>query len=76
MYIMKSSFGGMFFPDVAIGDYLEVGDRIGEMQNIRGEVIATFTSQLTGVVLMMYTTPVRTSGETILIMGKMDELPA
>ncbi len=75
MYIMKSSFGGMFFPDVTVGDYLRVGDRIGEMQNLHGEVIATFSSQLTGVVLMMYTTPVRTSGETVLIMGKMDEIP-
>jgi predicted deacylase len=75
MYIMKSQYGGMFFPDVAVGDYLNAGDRIGEMQNLRGDVVATFAAPLTGVVLMMYTTPVRTSGETILIMGKMDELP-
>jgi predicted deacylase len=70
MYIMKSSYGGMFFPDVTVGDQITEGDRIGEMQDIRGRTIATFTSPLTGVVLMMYTTPVRSSGETILILGK------
>jgi predicted deacylase len=72
MYIMKSKFGGMYFPDVFPGDYVEEGDKIGEMHNLRGEVVATFTSPLTGVILMMYTTPVRTSGETIVIMGKTD----
>lgn len=70
MYIMKSRFGGMFFPDVAVGDMVKVGTRLGEMQDIRGQVVATFTSPLEGVVLMMYTTPVRSSGETILILGK------
>ena len=70
MYIMKSKFGGMYFPDKVPGDYVKEGDKLGEMQNLRGEVVATFTSPLTGVVLMMYTTPVRTSGETIVIMGK------
>jgi predicted deacylase len=72
MYIMKSRYGGVFFPDVAVGDAVQVGDRIGEMQDIRGRTVATFTSPLTGVVLMMYTTPVRSSGETILILGKAD----
>lgn len=70
MYIMKSKFGGMYFPDVYPGDFVEEGDRIGEMQNLQGDVVASFTSPMTGVILMMYTTPVRTSGETIVIMGK------
>lgn len=73
MYIMKSRFGGFLIPDVKIGDEIKAGQRIGEMQNLRGEVVATFTSPMTGVVLMMYTTPVRSSGETILIMGKTDD---
>jgi predicted deacylase len=63
----------MFLPDVKIGDFLEEGQRIGEMQNLRGEVLATFTAPLTGVVLMMFTTPVRSSGDTILIMGKTED---
>jgi predicted deacylase len=73
MYIMKSKFGGMFIPDVAIGDVITKGQRIGETQNLRGDVVATFTSPMTGVVLMMFTTPVRSSGETILIMGKTED---
>jgi predicted deacylase len=73
MYIMKSKFGGFFVPDVKIGDMLTKGQRIGETQNLRGDTVATFTSPMTGVVLMMYTTPVRSSGETILIMGKTDD---
>lgn len=73
MYIMKSKFGGFFVPAVTIGDCLTKGQRIGEMKNLRGQVVATFTSPMTGVVLMMYTTPVRSSGETILIMGKTDD---
>lgn len=76
MYIMRSKFGGMFIPQVMIGDVLEKGQPIGEMQNLQGDVIATFTAPLDGVVLMMYTTPVRTSGETILIMARMDDIKA
>jgi len=41
MYIMKSAFGGMYFPDVKVGDYVEIGDSLGEMQDIRGNVVAT-----------------------------------
>jgi predicted deacylase len=75
MYIMRSRHGGVFFPDVRVGEYVRAGQRIGEMQNIRADTLVEFTAPLTGVVLMMYTTPVRTSGETILIMGRMDEIP-
>jgi predicted deacylase len=72
MYIMKSKFGGLFFPDFKPGGYLKKGDRLGEMRNIRGDLLAEFTAPMTGVILMMYTTPVRTSGETIVIMGRME----
>jgi ABC-type nitrate/sulfonate/bicarbonate transport system substrate-binding protein len=41
-------------------------------EDLRGNVVATFTSPMTGVVLMMFTTPVRSAGDTILIMGKTD----
>jgi uncharacterized protein len=70
MYILKSRFGGLYFPDVVPGEHLVEGQRIGEMRNLEGEVVAEFDSPMTGVVLMMYTSPVRTSGETLLIMGK------
>jgi predicted deacylase len=72
MYIMKSKFGGLFFPDFKPGGYLKKGDRLGEMRNIRGDLLAEFTAPMTGVVLMMYTTPVRTSGETLVIMGRVE----
>lgn len=72
MYIMKSKYGGIFLPDVNPGDMVKKGDRLGEMRDIRGNVRAEFTAPMDGVILMMYTTPVRTSGETILIMGRMD----
>lgn len=73
MYILKSKYGGIFFPQVAPGDFVKEGDRIGDMRSLRGEQLATFTSPMNGVVLMMYTTPVRTSGETLLILGRIDE---
>lgn len=72
MYIMKSKFGGMFLPTVRPGDVVKKGARLGEMQDIRGNVRAQFTAPMDGVILMMYTTPVRTSGETIVIMGRME----
>lgn len=73
MYIMKSKFGGLFLPDVKPGDLVRKGDRLGEMRDIRGTLLNEFWAPLTGVILMMYTTPVRTSGETIVIMGRTDE---
>ncbi|MGH2358965.1 MAG: succinylglutamate desuccinylase/aspartoacylase family protein [bacterium] len=72
MYIMKSKFGGMYLPDVQPGDLVKKGDRLGEMRDIRGNIRAEFTAPMNGVILMMYTTPVRTSGETIVIMGRME----
>lgn len=72
MYILKSKYGGILFPDVNAGDFVKEGDRIGEMRSLRGETLATFTSPMNGVVLMIYTTPVRTSGETVLILGRTD----
>lgn len=73
MYIMKSKFGGLFLPDVKPGDVVQKGHRLGEMRDIRGNIRAKFTAPMTGVILMMYTTPVRTSGETIVIMGRMEQ---
>ena len=72
MYIMKSKFGGLFLPAVRPGDVVKKGARLGEMQDIRGNVRAQFTAPMDGVILMMYTTPVRTSGETVVIMGRME----
>lgn len=73
MYILKSKFGGMYIPDVVPGSQVKKGDSLGVMKNIRGDVVATFTAPMTGVVLMMFTTPVRSSGETILILGKTED---
>jgi hypothetical protein len=40
------------------------------MRDLRGNVVAEFESPLTGVVLMLFTSPVRISGETLLILGR------
>jgi predicted deacylase len=73
MYIMKSKFGGFFLNDVTIGDEVQTGQRLGEMQDLTGKTVATFTSPMNGVVLMIFTTPVRSSGDTIIILGRTDE---
>ena len=72
MYILRSIHGGFFMPEVAIGDRVTEGQSIGEMWNWKGETTARFTAPMSGVVLMMFTTPVRVSGETLLIFGKME----
>lgn len=72
MYVVTSRSGGLFLPDVAPGDFVKEGQRIGEMRNLRGEVLAEFESPMTGVVLMMFTSPVRISGETLLILARTD----
>ena len=59
--------------DVAPGDAIEQGQRIGEMRDLRGNVIAEFESPMTGVVLMMFTSPVRVSGETLLILARTEQ---
>jgi uncharacterized protein len=72
MYVITSRYGGILLPDVAIGDHVEEGQRIGEMRDLRGNVLAEFEAPMTGVVLMMFTSPVRISGETLLIMARTD----
>jgi predicted deacylase len=72
MYVVTSRYGGFLLPDVAPGDAIEQGQRIGEMRDLRGNVIAEFESPMTGVVLMMFTSPVRISGETLLILAGTD----
>ncbi len=73
MYILKSIHGGLFMPEVGPGDYVQKGQPLGEMWDLQGNVLAEFAAPMAGVVLMMFTTPVRTSGETILIFGRTDE---
>jgi len=73
MYVVTSRFGGIFLPDVAPGDRLKAGQRIGEMRDLRGTVLAEFESPLSGVVLMMFTSPVRVSGETLLILASTEQ---
>jgi uncharacterized protein len=73
MYVVTSRYGGIFLPDVAPGDHVEAGQRIGEMRDLRGALVAEFDSPLAGVVLMMFTSPVRVSGETLLILATTDD---
>jgi predicted deacylase len=75
MYIVKTKLGGLYLPDVACGDLVKKGQRLGEMIDIRGRRVAEFHSPMEGYVLMMYTTPVRASGETIVILGRLTEKP-
>jgi predicted deacylase len=73
MYPMKTKNGGLFFPNFGPGDYVHKGDHLGEMQNLRGEVIGRYTSPINGVVIMVYSTPVRMSGETIISLARVDD---
>jgi len=75
MYIVKTKLGGLYTPDVACGDIVKKGQRLGTMMDIRGRRIAEYHSPMEGFVLMMYTTPVRASGETIVILGRLTEKP-
>lgn len=75
MYIVKTKVGGLYLPDVACGDVVKKGQRLGKMIDIRGRKVAEFDSPMDGYVLMMYTTPVRASGETIVILGRLTEKP-
>lgn len=75
MYIVKTKVGGLYLPDVACGDVVRKGQRLGKMMDIRGRDVAEFHSPMDGYVLMMYTTPVRASGETIIILGRLTEKP-
>lgn len=75
MYIVKTKLGGLYIPDVACGDIVKKGQRLGVMMDIRGRRTAEFHSPMEGFVLMMYTTPVRAAGETIIILGRLTEKP-
>ena len=73
MYVLISKYGGIFFPDVDLGEHVTEGTRLGEMRDLRSNVLAEFHSPLTGVVLMMFTSPVRISGETLMILATTDD---
>jgi predicted deacylase len=73
MYVLTSTYGGIFFPDVELGEYVEEGARLGEMRDLRSNVLAEFHSPLAGIVLMMFTSPVRISGETLMILATVDD---
>jgi predicted deacylase len=66
MYLFRTKFGGLFFPAVQPGDMITASQHLGVMKNLRGEVLASFTSPLDAVVLMLFTTPVKASGETLI----------
>lgn len=56
-----------------MGEFVRNGQEIGETNDLREEVLQKFIAPMTSVVLVMFTNPVRISGETLLMMGKTEK---
>lgn len=73
LYRLRSRYGGLFFPAVELGQVVETGELIGEMRDLRGEVIASFHAPMNMIVMMLYTTPARNPGEHLLTFALVEE---
>lgn len=76
MYIARTRYGGLFFPSIRQGDVVKRGDILGEMQDVRGEVLATLRSPIDALILMLDTSPAKASGEKLLDFATLDEPPS
>jgi predicted deacylase len=75
MYRLRSRYGGLFFPAIRPGDVVKAGDRLGDMLDLRGKVIASLPSPIDALILMLDTSPSKTSGEKLLNFATLEPPP-
>lgn len=66
---VTSAHTGLFYPDIAPGDRVEKGQRVGETRDYFGRRLAEITSPASGIVLFTVTTPATNAADPLFAVG-------
>jgi uncharacterized protein len=66
---VTSGHTGLFYPEVAPGDRVEQGGRVGETRDYFGRRLAEMTSPASGIMLFVVTAPATNSGDPLFAVG-------
>ncbi len=66
---VTSAHTGLFYPDIAPGDWVEKGQRVGETRDYFGQRLAEITSPASGIVLFTVTTPATNTTDPLFAVG-------
>lgn len=61
---------GRFYPKVGITENVHVGQPIGMMRNVYGEIVAQMRAPCPGIVVYQYSHPVVAEGESVIAIGR------
>lgn len=69
MHWVRSAHTGLFYPEIAPGDRVTKGQRVGETRDYFGASLAEITAPATGVVLFTVTTPATNPSDPMFAVG-------
>ncbi|OJJ22813.1 hypothetical protein BKI52_00235 [marine bacterium AO1-C] len=72
-FYQSSEFAGIFYTDKPAGTYVHKGMEIGYITDFFGKRLKTVYAQQAGIILVILGTPPVNKGETIVVIGKVNE---
>lgn len=73
--IVNTNHGGLLYPKVKPGDLVQEGQVLGEVGNLKGDIVDQITSPSSCAVLMIYPRHVVNSGDPIFFTAPVIEMP-
>jgi hypothetical protein len=71
--VMTSPGTGLWYPEVTPDQVVRAGDRVGQLTDYFGAVIAEITAPLAGTVLYVVASPAMSAAEPIAMIGRVDD---
>jgi len=65
---LRAHHGGIFIPEIRVGDRVEQGRRIGEVKGLNGDVVESVISPVTGILRMLFTKTAVNTGDPLMIL--------
>jgi predicted deacylase len=65
-FVLHAKVGGLLYMDVEYQDYVKKGQKLGEIRNLKGEVVQEFTTPVDGYIHATWPKHIKQPGEIIL----------
>ncbi len=74
-HTVNTNRGGLLFPKVKVGDQVQEGQLLGEVMDLKGDIIDQMVSPITGAIFQIYPTHVVNAGDMIFFVVPVEEFP-
>jgi hypothetical protein len=71
LHMIRAELGGLFYPKFKAGDIVSEEDVIGEIKNLKGNVVEQIKASISGVILVRMTYVTVNSGDIVMVLGKL-----